>query len=60
MVGGLAFALYAADLLGGQQIEPAFFVAPPNDRMLAIADSNGPDNAPASMFDSSAILQCLT
>ncbi|MEQ8480488.1 MAG: glutathione S-transferase N-terminal domain-containing protein [Hoeflea sp.] len=43
----------------GEQFEPSFLAISPNNRMPAIVDPDGPDNAPLSVFESGAILQYL-
>jgi GST-like protein len=55
----LPYALNMVDIGAGAQFEPAFLAISPNNRIPAIVDSDGPDGAPISLFESGAILQYL-
>ena len=55
----LPYALHLVNIGAGDQFNPAFLAIAPNNRMPAIVDSDGPDGAPISIFESGAILQYL-
>ncbi len=56
---GLPYRLHLVDIGKGQQFAPDFLRIAPNNRMPAIVDSEGPDGAPVSVFESGAILLYL-
>ncbi|MBL7251886.1 glutathione S-transferase family protein [Alloalcanivorax sp. C16-2] len=56
---GLPYRLKPVDTRKGEQHEPAFHAINPNDKVPAIVDHDGPDGAPARLFDSSAIMLYL-
>ena len=56
---GLPYRLHLVDIGKGDQFKPDFLAIAPNNRMPAIVDSEGPDGAPISIFESGAILQYL-
>ena len=56
---GLPYAVKLVDIGAGDQFQPDFLKIAPNNRMPAIVDSDGPDGAPVSVFESGAILQYL-
>jgi GST-like protein len=56
---GLPFDLNLVDITKGDQFRPDFLKLSPNNRMPAIIDPDGPDNAPIILFESGAILQYL-
>ena len=56
---GLPYTVHPVDIGTGDQFDPAFLKISPNNRMPAIVDSDGPDGAPISIFESGAILQYL-
>lgn len=56
---GLPYDLHLVNIGAGEQFEPDFLKIAPNNRMPAIVDSDGPDGAPVSIFESGAILQYL-
>lgn len=55
----LPYRLHLVDIGAGDQFKPDFLKISPNNRMPAIVDHDGPDNAPVSIFESGAILQYL-
>jgi GST-like protein len=55
----LPYNLHLVDIGAGDQFKPEFLSISPNNRMPAIVDSDGPDGAPISIFESGAILQYL-
>jgi len=57
---GLRYAVRGVDIGAGDQFKPEFLAISPNNRMPAIVDSEGPDGAPISVFESGAILQYLS
>lgn len=56
---GLAYDTHLVDIRAGDQFKPDFLKISPNNRMPAIVDSDGPDGAPVSVFESGAILLYL-
>lgn len=56
---GLSYKTHLIDITAGDQFRPAFLALSPNNRMPAIVDPDGPDQAPVSLFESGAILQYL-
>ncbi|MCF4128402.1 glutathione binding-like protein [Methylobacterium sp. SyP6R] len=56
---GLTYRVEPVDITKGRQFEPAFLRLSPNNRIPAIVDSEGPDGAPISVFESGAILVYL-
>jgi len=56
---GLAYRAIAVDIGAGAQFEPEFLAISPNNKIPAIVDSDGPDGAPMSLFESGAILVYL-
>lgn len=56
---GLPYILHLVNIGAGEQFRPEFLAIAPNNRMPAIVDSEGPDGAPISIFESGAILQYL-
>ena len=56
---GLPYNLHLVNIGAGEQFRPEFLAIAPNNRMPAIVDSEGPDGAPISIFESGAILQYL-
>jgi len=56
---GLPYELHLVDITAGDQFAPEFLKISPNNRMPAITDPDGPDNAPVSIFESGAILHYL-
>ena len=56
---GLPYNLHLVNIGAGEQFRPEFLAIAPNNRMPAIVDSEGPDGAPVSIFESGAILQFL-
>ncbi|CUH65635.1 Disulfide-bond oxidoreductase YfcG [Thalassovita gelatinovora] len=55
----LPYTLHLVNIGTGEQFEPDFLKIAPNNRMPAIIDPKGPDDAPISIFESGAILQYL-
>ena len=55
----LAYDTHLVNIQKGDQFKPEFLKISPNNRMPAIIDSDGPDGAPISIFESGAILQYL-
>lgn len=55
----LPFETHLVNIGKGDQFAADFLKIAPNNRMPAIVDSNGPDGAPISIFESGAILQYL-
>ncbi|MGA2550208.1 MAG: glutathione binding-like protein [Burkholderiaceae bacterium] len=53
---GLPYRVHAIDIGAGAQFEPEFLKISPNNKIPAITDSEGPDGAPISLFESGAIL----
>jgi GST-like protein len=52
----LPYAVKVIDITKGEQFDPAFLKISPNNKIPAIIDSDGPDGAPVSIFESGAIL----
>lgn len=52
----LPYAAHAVDIGAGDQFKPEFLAISPNNKIPAIVDSDGPDGAPISLFESGAIL----
>jgi GST-like protein len=55
----LPYRVRPVDIANGDQFKPDFLTISPNNRVPAIVDSDGPDGAPISIFESGAILQYL-
>lgn len=53
---GTPYRVLPVDISKGEQFRPEFLRLNPNHRMPAIVDSEGPDGAPISIFESGAIL----
>nr|WP_319949210.1 glutathione S-transferase N-terminal domain-containing protein [uncultured Shimia sp.] len=56
---GLKYEPHLVNISAGDQFKPEFLAISPNNRMPAIVDHQGPDNAAISIFESGAILQYL-
>ncbi len=56
---GLAYAEHWVDLEKGEQFDPEFLKISPNNKIPALADSEGPDGKPVAVFESGAILLYL-
>ena len=56
---GLTYRVEPVDITKGRQFAPDFLAISPNNRIPAIVDSQGPDGAPISVFESGAILVYL-
>ena len=56
---GLAYRVIPVDIGAGEQFEPRFLAASPNNKIPAIVDPDGPDGKPISLFESGAILLYL-
>ncbi|QRE72752.1 glutathione S-transferase family protein [Methylobacterium aquaticum] len=56
---GLTYRVEPVDITKGRQFAPDFLAISPNNRIPAIVDSEGPDGAPISVFESGAILVYL-
>ncbi|MGF1627651.1 MAG: glutathione binding-like protein [Alphaproteobacteria bacterium] len=56
---GLPYAAHPIDIGKGDQFSPDFLKISPNNKIPAIIDSDGPDGAPVSVFESGAILLYL-
>ncbi len=56
---GLPYQTHLINIGAGDQFKPSFLEISPNNKMPAIVDPDGPDNAPVSIFESGAILQYL-
>ena len=55
----LPYTTHLVNIREGDQFKPEFLKISPNNRMPAIVDSDGPDGAPVSVFESGAILMYL-
>lgn len=53
---GLPYTAHAVNIGAGEQFAPEFLAISPNNKIPAIVDSEGPDGAPISVFESGAIL----
>ena len=53
------YELHHVDIGKGDQFKPEFLKISPNNRIPAIADPEGPDGLPISVFESGAILKYL-
>jgi len=53
---GLRYNAHAVDIGKGEQFTPQFLALSPNGKIPAIADSDGPDGKPITLFESGAIL----
>lgn len=53
---GLPYAVRAIDITKGEQHTAAFLAVNPNAKIPALIDSDGPDGAPITLFESGAIL----
>jgi GSH-dependent disulfide-bond oxidoreductase len=56
---GLAYGVKTVDITKGEQLHPDFVAINPNSKIPAIIDSEGPDDAPITLFESGAILVYL-
>ena len=56
---GLAYDEHWVDLEKGEQFDPEFLKISPNNKIPALADSDGPGGAPVAVFESGAILLYL-
>jgi GST-like protein len=56
---GLRYNTHAVDISKGEQFTPQFLALSPNAKIPAIADSDGPDGLPVTLFESGAILVYL-
>lgn len=56
---GLPYHLHLVNIAAGDQFRPDFLAIAPNNRIPAIVDPDGPDDAPVAIFESGAILQYL-
>ena len=56
---GLPYTVRVVDITREEQFQPEFLAISPNNRIPAIIDPNGPDDAPISVFESGAILLYL-
>lgn len=56
---GLPYETHLVNISAGDQFKPDFLKIAPNNRMPAIVDHSGPDDAPIAIFESGAILQYL-
>jgi GSH-dependent disulfide-bond oxidoreductase len=55
----LPYRVVPVDIAKGEQFRPEFLSISPNNRVPVIIDSDGPDGAPISVFESGAILRYL-
>ena len=56
---GLPYRAHVIHIGRGEQFTPEFVAINPNSKIPAIVDSEGPDGAPISVFESGAILDHL-
>ena len=56
---GLEYRAHGVNIGTGEQFKPQFLAISPNNKIPAIVDSDGPDGAPISLFESGAILLYL-
>ena len=56
---GLEYRVHPVNILNDEQFTPAFLAISPNNKIPAIIDSDGPDSAPISLFETGAILLYL-
>jgi len=56
---GLEYRVHGVNIGTGDQFKPEFLAISPNNKIPAIVDSDGPDGAPISLFESGAILLYL-
>lgn len=56
---GLPYAVQAIDITKGEQFSPDFVAINPNSKIPALTDSDGPEGAPITLFESGAILTYL-
>ena len=56
---GLPYRVHAVNIGAGDQFQPDFLAISPNNKIPAIVDTDGPDGAPISLFESGAILLYL-
>jgi GST-like protein len=56
---GLEYRVHGVNIGAGEQFKPDFLAISPNNKIPAIVDSDGPDGAPISLFESGAILLYL-
>jgi GST-like protein len=56
---GLAYRVYPVNITKGEQHAEGFLRISPNNKIPAIIDPQGPDDAPISVFESGAILLYL-
>ncbi len=55
----LPYTPHLIDISAGDQFAPDFLTVPPNNKIPAITDPDGPDGTPIHIFESGAILQYL-
>ena len=53
---GFEYAAHPINIGSGDQFTPEFLAISPNNKIPAIVDSDGPEGAPISLFESGAIL----
>ncbi len=56
---GLPYRVQTVDITKGEQFRPKFTAINPNSKIPALADPDGPDGSPISLFESGAILLYL-